>query len=264
MRFIAGMQYRAAAWAGVATQFFWGGMELLIYSAFYRASGVQLEADAAAPIAFRQLADMVWLRQAFLAMVMLWSQDAELLNMVVKGDAAYELCRPFTLYSFWFARLLATRFARTLLRCFPILLVASFIPEPFRFHLPPDPAQGLVFLAALLLAAFLVVAISMYIYLITFITLESVGARLLVGVGGEFLMGALIPIPFMPLPLQRALDFLPFRYTADFPFRVYSGNIPFQAALSGLGVQCCWLVLLVAGGLLGFRAVQRRILIQGG
>jgi ABC-2 type transport system permease protein len=263
MRFIAGMQYRAAAWAGVATQFFWGGMELLIYAAFYRSSGT---APGAAPDAFPfgQLADLIWLRQAFLALVMLWSQDAELLNMVVKGDAAYELCRPVATYSFWFARLLALRFSRTLLRCFPILVVASFLPEPFRFHLPPDLFQGLIFLAALLLASFLVVAVSMYIYIITFITLDSVGGRILIGVGGEFLMGALIPIPFMPLPLRRLLEFLPLRYTADFPFRVYSGNIPPAQALAGLGMQCLWLSILVAGGILGFRIIQKRILIQGG
>jgi ABC-2 type transport system permease protein len=261
MRFIAGTQYRAAAWAGVATQFFWGGMELLIYAAFYRSAGPGL-GPAAFP--FGQLADLIWLRQAFLALVMLWSQDAELLDMVVKGDAAYELCRPVSTYGFWFARLLALRFSRTLLRGFPILIVASCLPEPFRFHLPPDPFQGLVFLAALLLASLLVVAVSMYIYLITFITLDSVGGRLLIGVGGEFLMGALIPIPFMPLPLRRVLEFLPLRYTADFPFRVYSGNIALPEALPGLGMQCLWLGILVTGGILGFRIVQKRILIQGG
>jgi ABC-2 type transport system permease protein len=263
LRFIAGMQYRAAAWAGVATQFFWGAMELLIYAAFYRSSGADPGTGPTA-FPFGQLADLIWLRQAFLALVMLWIQDGELLTMVEKGDAAYEFCRPLSLYAFWFARLLALRFSRTLLRCFPILVVASFLPEPFRFHLPPSLFQGFVFLAALLLASLLVVAISMYIYLITFITLDNTGGRILIGVGGEFLMGALIPIPFMPLPLRRVLEFLPLRYTADFPFRVYSGNIPLGQALPGLGMQCFWLALLGAGGILGFRIIRKRILFQGG
>jgi ABC-2 type transport system permease protein len=262
MRLIAGMQYRAAAWAGVATQFFWGGMELLIYAAFYRSSGAAAGTEPD-DFPFAQLADLIWLRQAFLALVMLWSQDTDLLNMVVRGDAAYELCRPVTTYTFWFARLLAVRFSRALLRCFPVLAAASFLPEPFRFHPPPDLLQGLVFLAALLLASLLVVAISMYIYLITFITLDSTGSRLLIGVGGEFLMGALIPIPFMPLPLRRVLEVLPLRYIADFPFRVYSGNIPLDEDLPGLLIQCFWIGVLAAGGVLGFRLIQKRILIQG-
>ena len=36
MRLINGMQYRVAAVAGVATQFFWGFMFIMIYEAFYQ------------------------------------------------------------------------------------------------------------------------------------------------------------------------------------------------------------------------------------
>jgi ABC-2 type transport system permease protein len=257
MRFIAGMQYRAAARAGIATQFFWGGIELLVYAAFYRSSGQ-------APMPYGQLADLVWMRQAFLALVMLWLQDGELLDMVSRGDVAYELCRPFSLYSFWFARLLALRFSRALMRCIPIFIIASFLPEPYRFHLPPDLIAFLLFVPAIFFAALLVVTISMYIYLLTFITLTPYGTRLLFGVTAEFFMGALIPIPFMPAALQRFLNFLPFRYMADFPFRVYSGNIAAGDAIAGIGVQFFWILLLATGGLWGFRAIQKRIVVQGG
>ena len=37
MRFLMGLQYRAAAAAGVVTQFTWGFMELLVFRAFYQA-----------------------------------------------------------------------------------------------------------------------------------------------------------------------------------------------------------------------------------
>ena len=35
MRFIAGLQYRVAALAGMSTQIVWGFMEVLLYRAFY-------------------------------------------------------------------------------------------------------------------------------------------------------------------------------------------------------------------------------------
>ncbi|GHV49194.1 ABC transporter permease [Spirochaetia bacterium] len=256
IRLIAGMQYRAAAWAGIATQFFWGGIELLVYAAFYR-SGIE-------PMPYPQLADLVWMRQAFLALVMLWAQDGELLETVSSGNVAYELCRPFSLYSFWFARLLAFRISRTIMRCVPIFVIAFFLPEPYRFHLPPDLTALLLFVPAIVLAALLVVTLSMYIYLLTFITLDSLGSRLIFGVTAEFLMGALIPIPFMPAALQRFLNFLPFRYMADFPFRVYSGSITAGDAVAGIGIQCFWIILLAAGGLWGFHSIQKRIVVQGG
>jgi ABC-2 type transport system permease protein len=195
---------------------------------------------------------------------MLWAQDGELLETVSSGNVAYELCRPFSLYSFWFARLLALRISRTVMRCVPIFVIAFFLPEPYRFHLPPDLTAFLLFVPAIFLAALLVVTISMYIYLLTFITLNSYGARLIVGVAAEFLMGALLPRPFLPEALQRFLDFLPFRYLADFPFRVYSGSIAAGDAVAGIGIQFFWILLLVAGGLWGFRAVQKRIVVQGG
>jgi ABC-2 type transport system permease protein len=259
MRLIAGMQYRAAAWAGVATQFFWGGIELFIYAAFYR-SGASIPDN----FDYRQLASLIWLRQAFLSLVMLWSQDNDLADLIIKGDVAYELCRPLRLYTLWYARLLALRLSRAALRCLPILIVAFFLPEPYCFYLPPTPQAAILFLAALILAVLIVVALSMFIYLLTFITMTMRGTALLFSTVGEFLMGALIPIPLMPEGLQRALSFLPFRYTADFPFRVYSGSIAGFEAYSGLGIQMLWAALLVALGRWGFAAIQKRLLIQGG
>jgi ABC-2 type transport system permease protein len=257
------MQYRAAAWAGIATQFFWGGIQLLVFYAFYESAGMNLP-EGTAPMSFGQLADFIWMRQAFLALVMLWSMDNELLEMIAAGNVAYELCRPLSLYSLWFVRILALRISRTILRCFPIFIFAFLLPDPWGFHLPPDFRALALFIPAMILAALLVTALCMFICLLTFVSLSPYGARLFVGVAGEFLMGAVIPIPFMPVPLQRIAVFLPFRYTADFPFRVYSGNISGTAALSGLVFQFLWILALVILGLWGFRGVRRRLVIQGG
>ena len=258
MRLIAGLQYRTAAWAGVATQFAWGFMQIMIFAAFYRT------APDAAPMPFTHLSDYIWLRQAFLALVMLWAQDMALLEMITSGQVAYELCRPYRLYSFWFCRLLAVRISNTLLRCLPIMVITAFLPEPYRFHIPSDWAAAGLFLLSLGLAVLLVVAVSMFIYLLTFVTLSQNGARLLIGVAGEFLMGAVIPIPFMPRAMQAAMDWLPFRYMSDLPFRIYSGGIAGAEAWSGIGIQIVWIVALGVLGILGFRGIVKRIVVQGG
>jgi ABC-2 type transport system permease protein len=252
------LQYRAAAWAGVATQLFWGGIQLLIFRAFYESS------SAEAPISFAQLADFVWLRQAFLALVMLWSMDNELQELIASGNMAYELARPLSLYSFWFSRIFAFRVSRTLLRCFPIFIVAFLLPSPWSFHLPHSLQALALFIPSLILAALLVSSLSMIVCLLTFVSLNPHGARVFLGVSGEFLMGAIIPIPFMPPLLQLITSLLPFRYTADFPFRVYSGHIGGAEAIAGLGMQVFWLLALIALGLWGFRAAMKRLVIQGG
>lgn len=258
MRMVGAMQYRAAAWAGIATQFFWGFIKIMVFWAFYRS------AITAAPMPFGQVADYVWLGQAFLMMTMLWVQDNDLLKSITSGNITYELCRPYGIYLFWFSRLMAFRLAGTLMRAVPILVIALFLPEPYKLRLPPDPASALLFLVSIALAALLVVSFSMFIYLLTFITMSPLGPRLLLGTAGEFMMGGVIPIPLMPQGLQTALSWLPFRYMADLPFRIYSGNIAGTEALHGLAIQLLWIVTLTIAGAYGFKNIQRRVLIQGG
>ena len=258
MRLIAGMQYRVSAWASVCTQLFWGFTFIMIFKAFYISSSAQL------PMPFNQLVCYLWLQQAFLAIIMIGWQDRELLSNIISGDVIYELCRPYNIFSFWISRLLALRLSNMLLRCLPILCVAFFLPKPYNITLPISDIAGILFLASLTLALLLVIAISMFIYILTFITLSSVGSRLIIGVASEFLSGGTIPIPFMPKILQDILSWLPFRYTVDLPFRIYSGNINSTDALTGILIQLIWIALLIVVGNFSFKKIIRGIVVQGG
>ena len=40
LRFSMGLQYRAAALAGIVTQFFWGFMEIMAFRAFYHGRAI--------------------------------------------------------------------------------------------------------------------------------------------------------------------------------------------------------------------------------
>lgn len=131
LRFIMGLQYRTAAAAGIVTQFFWGAMEILAFRAFY-------EADAAAfPMPFEAVVTYVWLQQAFLAMFAAWGMEGEIFDVIRNGNIAYELCRPVGIYQMWFARSAANRVSRALLRCVPILTVASLLPAPYAWGCRP-------------------------------------------------------------------------------------------------------------------------------
>ena len=93
IRFIAGLQYRAAAWAGISTQFAWGALSILLFKAFYESS------PAAFPMEFSQLSGYIWLRQAFLGLLMLWFVDPEIVESISSGSIVYELCRPTSIYA---------------------------------------------------------------------------------------------------------------------------------------------------------------------
>ena len=130
MRLQSGLQYRAAALAGIVTQFFWGGMEIGLYRAFYEG------APGKFPMAFSALVSYIWLRQAFLALLNTWTYENELFDAILSGNVAYELCRPCSLCGMWFARTLALRLSRAALRCGPILVLAALLPAPWRLSMP--------------------------------------------------------------------------------------------------------------------------------
>ena len=183
LRFIMGLQYRTAAAAGIVTQFFWGAMEILAFRAFY-------EADAAAfPMPFEAVVTYVWLQQAFLAMFAAWGMEGEIFDAIRNGNIALETR---------FARSAANRVSRALLRCVPILAVASLLPAPYGLGLPASPAHGVLFLLTLLLGLLVMVAFTMLVYITTFYTLSPEGVRIFCVSAVEFFAGAVIPLPFFP------------------------------------------------------------------
>lgn len=258
LRLIHGLQYRAAAFAGMLTQFFWGFMLIMVYEAFYS------NALQNPPISLKQVITYVWLQQALLAFVMLWFRDMELFNLITSGNIAYELCRPCGIYGFWYAKLLAQRLSGALLRCFPILIVAFFLPEPYKLSLPPDFTTFCMFGVTLILGLFILVSISMFIYISVFITMSPVGSLLMIGTVGEFLAGLIIPVPLMPEWLQQVVYLLPFRLASDLPFRVYTGHIGQNEAMRGILIQLGWLFVLLWLGKIAMDKVLRRVVVQGG
>ena len=125
MRLMAGLQYRAAALAGMSTQFVWGAMEILLYRAFW------LEAPEKFPMGMEALASYIWLQQAFLTLFAMWNWETDILQSVKTGSVSYELLRPTDIYGMWMARSVANRLARASLRMLPVLLIGSLIPAPY-------------------------------------------------------------------------------------------------------------------------------------
>ena len=177
------MQYRAAALAGIVTQFAWGGMYLILYHTFYQSG------TGAFPMDMQALSAYIWLQQAFLALFMIWGMDNDIFELISSGNIAYELCRPCDLYSMIFFRTLGSRLARAVLRCFPILLVAALLPSPYGIRLPPSWEAAGLFLVSFLLGALVVGAFCMLIYISAFFTISPMGVRVVAVAVVDFFSG---------------------------------------------------------------------------
>lgn len=258
LRFVMGLQYRAAAFAGIVTQFAWGFLEILVFKAFY-------EADATAfPMELSAMSNYIWMQQAFLAFFATWMMENEIFDSIVSGGIAYELCRPIRIYRMWFSRSLANRIARAVLRCFPILLVAGFVPAPYGLSAPKSPFYFAWFLMTLILGLLVTTAFCMLVYVLTFFTISPQGLRIFFTSLVEFFAGAVIPLPFFPEKLQAIMELLPFAAMQNVALRVYSGSMTDPEMEKAIILQVFWLIVLVLGGSALCRLAERQVTIQGG
>ncbi len=257
IRVIHSLQYRAAAIAGLATQFFWGFMLIMIFEAFYKSGGVQ-------EFSFQNLVTYIWLQQAFLAFFMAWYSDSELGEIIVSGNIAYELVRPHSLYSFWYAKLVGGKLASGLMR-FPIVVFIAFLlPSPYNLSLPANPEAFALFFIGIVLGILLTGCISMLMYISMFKTHTLIGSIILFSIITDFFGGHYLPIPLMPGWMQSFTNFLPFRYATDLPYRIYSGHITGTEAVYGLLIELIWVAFLFTLGNILMKAASKKVTVYGG
>ncbi|MDF2511511.1 MAG: putative rane protein [Herbinix sp.] len=258
IRFVAGLQYKAAALAGIVTQFVWGALELLMFRAFYEAY------PAAFPMTREALSSYIWLQQALLALFMTWFLENDIFNTITEGGIAYELCRPADLYDMWFFRSMANRLSKAVLRSFPILIFASFLPMPYGMRLPVNLTAGFWFFITVILGFLVVVAFCMLVYIATFFTFSPVGVRMVAISVVEFFSGAVIPLPFLPDGFRQFVEILPFASMQNVPLRIYSGDINGLEIYARAGLQLFWLIVLVGLGKWLTAVALKRVVVQGG
>jgi ABC-2 type transport system permease protein len=258
IRFINSLQYRIAAWAGLATQFAWGFFNIMLFHAFYT------ENPAVFPMTFEQFAAYTWLNQALLMLFNPWMLDGSIFDEIGSGNIAYELARPIDLYNKWFVRILASRLSGVALRCVPVLIVAFLLPKPFSLMLPVNLLTfGLFFISALF-AFILVSAYSMFYYIICFYTIHSFGVRTIASSLALILSGHIIPLPFFPDNILRVLTLLPFASMQNAPFFIYSGYWDTREALIRIIMQAAWLIIFIVTGRILMQKALKKVIVQGG
>lgn len=258
LRFTMGLQYRTAAFAGIITQFAWGGMQIMMYRAFYHTD------TAAFPMSLSATTSYIWLQQAFLAFFAVWMMENDIFDSIVNGNIAYELCRPVSIYNMWFARSTATRLARAVLRCFPILIVAAFIPQPYGIGAPASLLHFFLFVLTLVLGLAVTVSFCLLIYVLAFFTISPQGLRMVFTSCVEFFSGAVIPLPFFPDKIRSFMELLPFASMQNVALRIYSGSMGADEMRQAILLQVLWLAVITAAGKLLCRLAEKKIVVQGG
>lgn len=256
MQFKGELQYRAKAISGILTQFFWGIMYICLYTAFIKDGQVN-------GFTLSQMTTYVWLGQAFFALRYV-GMGKNVSSEVVSGDVCYKFVRPINLYNLWYCEYLGEKLASTLLRFAPIIIIAFLLPGGFNMTLPVSFVAFVLFLISLILGLFMVVAISIFAINLLFKTLTPKGIITIVTTISGLLGGMYIPLPLLPKSIQNVLNYLPFRFISDLPFRIYVGSIGTIEGLKYIGISILWLIVLIVLGKLITKKTLKNAVIQGG
>lgn len=254
---MTGLQYRQAAIAGLSTQFFWGFLNVMVYQAFYAHTSIE-------NINFQELICYVWLNQAFFALIYIRVKDSEIRNSIKNGLVAYELCRPYNLYNWWYIKFLANKYASVTLRFLPVIILAFLLPKPYGLLLPDSLLSFILFIVSLILGSLVLVAIAMIVHSIGFFNNQSEGIATIIYAIVELLAGFSLPLPLLPNIIQKISEYLPFRLIGDLAFRIYSGNINTGYALKSISLQLIWIIILISIGKIIMKKALTKVCIQGG
>ena len=204
----------------------------------------------------------VWLQQAFFRMLL--STDGDLMDKIRTGGIAYDLCRPLSLYGFYYVRILAQKMMGSLLRAVPMLVFAVLLPEGWGLSAPASAAGICWALAGLLLGLLCVSAMENITMGFTMRTLDSRGMQGLLNLLMMILAGNILPLTLFPDSWQKVITALPYAQLLDAPIRLYTGERALSAAPAALLLQAAWTVAIVGLGLLLWRSNQKRLILQGG
>lgn len=128
----------------------------------------------------------------------------------------------------------------------------------------PD-AWGVAAFAASLVLAFLIgFLLESLMGLFAFWFLEVSSLIFIYMMLSYFLSGHMVPLDWLPPPLNRWVLFLPFQYLAYFPAAIMLDRFTHAELATHLAVECAWVALLFAANRLAFARGVRRYGAYGG
>ena len=150
------------------------------------------------------------------------------------------------------------------MRSVPVLLCAFLMPKAYRMTLPVSGVTFLLFLLTMLLALGITVTFCMLVYMLCFFTISPQGWRMVLTGAVDFLSGNIIPLPFFPKKYLFLVEFSPFAYMQNVPFRIYSGDLAGGEIYPCILKQIFWLATLMFLGIILWKQAEKRIVVQGG
>jgi ABC-2 type transport system permease protein len=191
------------------------------------------------------------------------NEDYEVSEEIRNGLINQFLLKPVNYYLYRFSIFLSARFVAGFLGVIPIALAAPLFWT--QLDLPPLGWNLAYAVPALAMSMLIQFTIAYCFGLLTFWFLEIQSFVILSLAVETVLGGSVFPLDLFPPWLYNVSVWLPYYYQMYFPAALLTGRITDQAfALRGLGIQFCWVViLLTVAHLLWTRGLRRHTAVGG-
>ncbi len=246
--------YRAATFAGLFTNTFFGFLRSFILLGLYEQRAEIGGYDATATLTY------TWLTQALMTPVVVWGWR-DLALRVRSGDIATDLVRPIEPLRAWLAFDLGRAAYHLVFRGIPPFLLGAVV---FRLTAPGDPLVWVAFLVSVVLAVVVSFAFRFLYNLASFWLLDDRGVAVLAMIAVSFFSGFMIPIAFFPDWLAAIAHATPFPAMLQLPIDIFVGAATGPEILATLTVQLAWALALLAAARGVFALGVRRLVVQGG
>lgn len=246
--------YRAATYAGLATNFFFGILRISVLVALYQGQAEVAGLSIDGAITFTGLT------QATIGFLSLFGWY-DLMNSVNDGSVGVDLLKPMGLFHFWLAHDLGRAIGQLLLRGLPMLLAYGIL---FNITLPNSSWQwGIVFITMLLgwLVSF---SWRFLVNLTSFWVPNAVSIGRFFFTLSWFLSGFLMPLRFFPGWFVNLCKLTPFPHALNTIVEAYLGLLQGMDLLWAIVWQIGWFLALFFIGQIVLQLGIRRLVIQGG
>jgi ABC-2 type transport system permease protein len=248
------LAYRAAAFAGLATNFFFGLLRAAVLIALY---GARQEVNG---MTLQDAITFTGVSQATIAYLSIFNWY-EIIRSVHTGAIASDLLKPMDFFRFWLAQDFGRAAVQVLLRGLTILALYTLF---FDISFPQQPGQWAALVVAVLLSWVLSFAWRFLLNLPAFWVPNAAGIARMGFTLSWFLSGFMMPLRLLPEPFVRACYLTPFPHMVNTVIEIYLGLLTPAQAASALLNQALWAAALIGLGQAVLRRGVRRLVIQGG
>lgn len=190
-----------------------------------------------------------------------YTNDFYLPRKIYNGSIATELLLPISIPGRLMADNIGCVIFRFVFHLIPSVIVSGWM---FGLEMPANLTMFLLFLVSVILGYGILWSMSFVVQMTSFWLVNVWSLSTLKNVMINILSGVMIPIWFLPIWLQRMIEWTPFSSVYFTPIQIYFGRLSLIQIGEKCALQFVWIVLIYSVGHLLWQKGQRQLVVQGG